>query len=205
VVRWTRSETAWAAGCLGAIAVVVLGALFLVANAIAGAPPRHEIHTPGARPVSYQIADSDGRIVRGRTAPTMSLAEFRCEAWRQGGQEVCPDPAQLSTLLWPHLEQAPATLYVGVMWTSCLPSPGYFNIEYTAGTLLLHCFDARPWFVWPLGGPRYARAAPSIVLVLVPVTDIPAGRLQVVYEERVERWLFDAVDTTQLGAVNVSG
>jgi hypothetical protein len=192
-------------GCLAVISITVLGSLLLVANALAGAPPRHEIHTPGARPVSYEIADYGGRIVWGRTTPTMSLDDFRCEAWRQSGQKVCPDAAELSRMLWPQLQQAPGTLYVGIMWTACLPSSFDFNIEYSPGTLLMHCFEAQPWVVSPIGRPAGAHAARSIVLVLVPLIDIPPGRLQVVYEERVERWFFDAVDTLQLGAVNLPG
>jgi hypothetical protein len=201
--RWTRSETVWAAGCLSFISLVVLLALLLIANTIAGAPPLHDIHTAGAQKVSYQIADYSGRIVWGPTTPTMSLDEFRCEAWRQSRQGICPDAAELSRTLWPQLQQTPATLYVGVMWRGCLPSPGHFNIEYLPGTLLMHCYEARPWFMSPLQIPEGARAARSIVLVTVSLTEIPSGKLQVVYEDRVERWLFDAVETFQLGVVTL--
>jgi hypothetical protein len=203
-IRWTRSERAWAAGCLSIISITVLGALLLVANAVAGAPPLHEIHTAGAEPVDYQVVNYDGRIsVWGPTVPTMSLDEFRCEAWRDGGQEVCPDAAELSRLLWPKLKQAPGTLYVGIRSTLCSPSLGHFNIEYSAGALLMHCYDARPWFVFPLQTPHYLYGQSVIDLVTVTVVGIPPGRLEVVFEYRVERWLFDAVDTFPLGAVNL--
>jgi hypothetical protein len=207
-VHWTRSEKAWTTGCLAAISITVLGALLLVANAVAGAPPAHEIHTAGARPLSYQIVVSGPRIVWGRIKPTTSLGDVRCQAWRQSESEVCPDAAELTRIFWPQLQQAPDTLYVGIVPTACWPSIASINIEYSPRSLLIHCFDARPWFGSPFGTPEgggEAFAEPSAVLVLVPLTGILPGSLQVVYEERVERWFFDAVETFPLGTVSLSG
>lgn len=185
----------------------VLFAILILVSSVAGAPPEHAVRTPGATPIGYEVAYSttylNGSLVAGVAAPATSIDEFRCAAWRAGGQPGgCPDSAELAKTLWPNVKQAPDTLYVGLRASTCQTVPDHLNIEYQDGRLVLHCHVAAQWLYFARSTMGVA-AQPAIALLTMPTGAMSHGKLTVVLENRVERWLFDQVTTVELGTVAI--
>lgn len=194
-----------AAGILALTSPLVFAALLLAA-AIAGAPPEHDIVPPNAVPVSYRVAqlstptDVYGDPSRRLPAPSTSIDDLRCAAWHVLMNRSCPASLTLGQRYWPSVAQQPNTIYVGVV---CITAPPHLNVEYGGGVITLHCHQADSWYHG--GGPHSDNTStPMLDLLLLPSTDIPHGHVRVVEEVRVERWLLDSVQTTHLGAVTIS-
>jgi len=185
------------------ITIPLLLAVVLFIGVAARAPQEHAVTTPGAVPVQAQLAFGSyrPRSAAEPVAPTTSIDQLRCDSWRVVFQEACPDSAQMAKTLWPDVLQEPNTLYVGIL-TFCLASPEHLNAEYLRGTLTLHCHYASPWW-------RFERremgvyAQMGIELVVVSTQNIPSGQVNVVLEERAERWIQDAVMQRSLGQVTI--
>jgi hypothetical protein len=94
------------------------------------------------------------------------------------------------------------TLYVGVLSTC----GSGFNVEYHGHDRLLvvHCYTAAAWIGFPASCCPGVTAGPTLALVLVPTEAIHSGRLTVVRDDRMERWLSDQSTESQLGTLIIS-
>jgi hypothetical protein len=182
---------------------------FLLTDAFL-APSAHDIHSPGGVSIRIQIADSDtGGFARGYK-PSQSLADVRCQVWRTYKGDPCPDDATAAQLYWPRLTQSPKTLYM--TWSPCGQYSNYpvatayygFNVEYldSKRTMIIHCYQATPWIHGP-GAPG-ANATLSFALLLIPTEAIPAGRLSVVQDDRVEHLFGDQSSEYQIATATIS-
>lgn len=194
------------AATMGCATPLVLVLLVVVAN-VAGAPPEHAVISKGGQTVAFQVAFQDpkfGHVASSPIAPTTSLADARCQAWRQTRSAPCPDSSSsLAREFWPTLQETPGMLYVG---TICDTSTAHFNVEYvpiSGGRLYLHCHSTAPWISFQR--PEMGVTAQIVTtLVVVPTSELGFGQLSVWEEDRVERWLDDQINLTELGVVTLS-
>lgn len=179
----------------GCLALVVVSVVAIFAGSIT--PPNHDVLSAGSRAIDYQAFETP----YGPIAPTTSLPDARCQAWRHFRGYNCPDGASLAREFWPALREAQGTLYVGL---TCYAAPAHFNVEYTGASVILHCHAAASWIQFephPMG----ETGSILFALVMVPTAQMRSGTLSVYQEDRVERWLNDQVTITQLGTVTVNG
>src|ERR1044071_4995148 len=198
IARWTAAVV---------ITIPLLAAVVIFAGVAAGAPEEHAVTTPGAEVVKVEFPTGiyEPRSGTGSVAPTTSLDQFRCEVWQQDPQQACPASDQLAISYWPDVLQQPDTLYLGVM-TSCGLSREHLDAEYLRGTLPLHCHCAAPWWRFeraPSGAQPQGVGRPSIELLVLNTANVPHGQVNVVFEERAERWFQDAVVQRNLGHVTI--
>jgi hypothetical protein len=178
----------------------------LAVASAAGAPPLHHVLSPGARAIGHQVGDQNGiNAVRQAIAPTTSLTQARCDAWRQRETTPCPDDSTLEKTYWPAVRQAPHTIYVGVLNTcDVVPLDDRFDVEYAGRSLTLRCYSVEAWVRPRAGAAMGTRGLIASALVIVPAIGIPPGRLAIYREDRAERWFFDDVRTQFLGAVTLT-
>ena len=172
-------------------------------------PADHDVHSPNGISIKGEIADPLESVPsyygplrpRGPIRPSQSIADIRCQVWRQNASSQCPDDSRLAPSLWPHVEQRPNILYVGLL-PSC---PGYFNIEYLSNdrTVTIHCHVAWPWISIPTGA-RGVVAIRETSLIVVPTDAIAPGALRVVQDDRVEHLIGDQTTETDLGTVTIT-
>ncbi len=192
--------------------IASLGASAAFALVLADAcitPADHEIHSPNGIAIKGEIANPIESVPsyygllqpRGPLRPSQSIADDRCQVWRQHMSGRCPDDATLAPSMWPHIKQRPATLYVGLL-PSC---PGYFNIEYLASdwTLIIHCHVAWPWIALPTSA-RGVEAIRGTTLVEAAIDAITPGEIRVVQDDRIEHLIGDQTKETELGTVTIT-
>lgn len=195
--RWLKS------GRTVALSVAVAVAVLLTVEFIT--PPAHEVHTPGAIAVNTQLVDSNPFVVAyPPIQPSQSLDTVRCEIWRTHRQHgpAC-DSTILATTYFPNVTQSPMTLYIP--WSAC----SSFNVEYRpwSRSVVIHCYTAEPWISLAFLTEQRAmgvEAQPQLALLLIPTQSIPAGNVNVVEDNRVERLLLDSSDEFQLGTATIS-
>ena len=179
------------------------GALLVAMGALLSwTPPAHEVHTVGGIAMTDVRVGSGGdpyhQCVFGPSAPSTSLDDLRCGAWRQRAPyKPCPDGSTLRQTMWPAITQATKTLYIATV------SGTTFNVEFLPSnrTLVVHCYFARAWLV--SRGPPGIGGAPMWMVLVVPTDLIGPGVVSVVRDDRVEHWLGDDVTETVLGRVEI--
>ena len=199
----SRTAKAGRVAAIGCVTTPLLVAILVLVGTVAGAPPEHDVITMGGRSIAYQTSTPYPQAhFYGAIAPTTSLDDARCQAWRQAYRGACPDATALRGTYWPGLQAAPQTLYVGVL-AYCDLDPSHFNLELGRGpSLVLHCRATARWLNLERS-PMGVVAEPITDLLVVSTASWKPGRYTVYREDRLERWLFDQVTTTQLGTVNV--
>jgi hypothetical protein len=188
---------------IGCFTLPFVAAVLIFVGTVAGAPPEHDVTTMGGRSIPFRTATPDPQAhVYGPIAPTTSLGDARCQAWRQNHSGACPDDSALAGTYWPALQPSDRTLYVGVA-AYCDPESNHFNLELGRGaSLVLHCHYAARW-VNLERPPAGVVAEPIITLLIVSTATWSPGRYSIYREDRLERWLDDQVTTTLLGTVTV--
>jgi len=203
------SELATSARSTVRVAAAVVITLPLVLSLVylggylAGAPAEREVLRVGHMPVAAEVVSPSLPQVYGPLVPSTSLSTIRCEAWSQRHPGPCPDEATLAAAYWPQVEQAPQTVYAGILST-CDTAPEHFNVEYFQGILTIHCHTAgRLAYVWQ--GPPHSdsRAEVVSVLVTIPSAGMQPGPLWIYREDRVERWISDIVTQNLIGLVTI--
>jgi hypothetical protein len=192
-------------GCLVAVAVPLAGfAALVLATAT---PTPHPIHTPGAAEVkTREYIDRRPLFDSSLPAPTMSLDDLRCAAWRTAETRACPDAATLALQMWTDATQAPQTLYVAVheICGTLAKQTNGFNVEYIGSqrTLTLHCYSAQAWLQFPNG--TGSREQSSMFLIDVSTQAIHTGSVSVFEDDRVEHLVGDDSTQTLLGIVTIT-
>lgn len=173
------------------------------------APADHDVHSPTGIAIKAAIANPIESVPSyygllqptGPLRPSQSIADVRCQVWRQRTSGTCPDDSMLAPSMWPRVKQRPKTLYVGLL-PSC---PGYFNIEYFARDrrLTIHCHVAWPWISIPTGAHGVA-AIRGTTLVEAATDAITPGEIRVVQDDRIEHLIGDQTTETELGTVTIT-
>jgi hypothetical protein len=187
----------------GLVTIPLVLSLIYFGGVAIGAPVEHDVLPEGHTPITWEVAEPSG-YTYGPLAPTTSLTNARCQSWLQDHPGTCPDEQTLAGMYWTKLDQAPQTVYVGILST-CETAPGHFNVEYFQGILTMHCHSAgRLVNVWQ--GPHSdARAQVVSLLVAVATAGMKRGPLWIYREDRVERWISDIVRLELIGVVTIGG
>jgi hypothetical protein len=195
-----RRLVAW--GVVGGVLLIMAVAFF--------PPPAHEIHTSGSSPLDSRLVASDpgvwsnGQVIQ----PGESIDMIRCRRWqaRRSLGLACPDSATLAADFFPNLTQTPKTLYLpwqrcyldGALWAG-------FNLEYQPirRTLVIHCYTAEAWIHW-----RQVRTAmwpqPEQLMLVVSTKSLPVGDINIVEDDRVERYAGDISTEFPRGTATIS-
>jgi hypothetical protein len=196
----------WVVVVSAGIAVIIELAQLLVLAELFVAPRAHDVHSPGGIPIRVQTAASRGPVLV--IAASESIADLRCQVWLAG--EVtdqgfrphagpCPDAATLAAAYWPQFSQSPKTLYL--TWRRCF----VFNVEYITSrrALIIHCYTAGTFI--PSTSQHPGTAAESTRDILVAPTDVMSpGSLNIVEDDRVERFIGDYTTERQLATATIS-
>jgi len=196
----------WVVVLSAAIAVIIELAQLLVLAELFVSPQAHEIHSPDGIPIKVRTAASIGPVLV--IAASESIADVRCQVWLAG--EVtdqgfrphagpCPDAATLAAAYWPQFSQSPMTLYL--TWRRCF----VFNVEYITSrrALIIHCYTAGTFI--PSAPQHPGTAAESTRDILVAPTDaMSPGSLNIVEDDRVERFIGDYTTERQLATATIS-
>jgi len=191
--------------------------LFLAVDAC-GTPVSHDIHTPGATPLTIQLADTDPlHALRFEpVTPSESLDTIRCEIWHELNPptSACPDSASLANAYFPRLTQSPETLYFS--WQRCGRTQAVygtysfatgFNAEYRLSdrTLVLHCNSTGPWVYWfGMGIHGIGPLPPPPSLVTVAATSFGPGTMRIVEDDRLEHFVGDQSTEFQVATATIS-
>ena len=179
-----------------------LALVLLAMYGLTSSPSEHDVYTDGGTPLAYTVGSVyPGVHVMGPIAPTLSLADVRCDAWLQQHTGSCPNEPTLAATYWPSLRQEQQTLYVGVL-NSCDKNQAHFNLEYIGFYLILHCHETAPWLHLNRG-PMGANMEILAELVIVSTSHMEKGSLYVWQDDRVERWVSDLSQRTLLGVVAI--
>jgi len=184
--------------------------ILLLADAFA-APIAHDVHSPGATPVSItRFDDIPGKLDWVYGPPTQDLAAIRCVAFAAGSSQPKCDPTQVPE--YPKLGQEPHTLYM--VWGCAswfvngngILLDGY-NVEWFASsrTLVLHCYTGKPWLYFPQ---RVYGIAPmplrAFTLLAVPTSEMASGAIHIDEDDRLEHLIGDQSTEYQLATGTVS-
>lgn len=203
--------TRWRIAWLSAGAAV---ALLLVIAFVA--PPAHDVHTSDGLAIKAHVAYPNPSLPIFAMKPSESLGDIRCQQWRADFRnpqraDPCPDDATLAKRYWSQLVQTPNTLYLAFP-PSCAQDVGGqsvdygFNAEYlgSSRTVILHCYYAKPWFIWHTSSPMGTAAIPPIVLLLVPTNGISSGPLSILEDYRIEHLVGDWSNESTIGTATIS-
>jgi hypothetical protein len=200
VRHWLRGKWTIRVGVIGAILVILAIALV--------APSPHDVHSPGATPLSVAVFDSDQTIGWGKGGPSQSLGDINCQLFV--GQPNRCDSNALSNH-FPQLTQHPHVLYV--VWPHCrwsengnyVKSQG-FNLDFLPATrtLVIHCYAATPWLLIPTNSGGGTRPSPLRTLLAIQTTSIRAGDITIWEDDRLEHLLGDQSAEFQFATATIS-
>ena len=199
--HWLRSNQTVRLGLLAAMVVIL---------AIVSLPPSlHEMHSPGATPLSVAAFDSDASIGWLSGGPSQSLADIKCVSYVS--QPTRCDANALSNH-FPELTQHPQVLYL--IWPHCIwiengnyvKSQG-FNLDFLPATrtLVIHCYAATPWLLLPPpNSGSGTRPSPLRALLAIPTASIGAGDVKIWENDRLEHLVGDQSTEFQVATATVS-
>jgi hypothetical protein len=189
---------------------LVLVAGILVAFAIVSLPPSpHEVSSPGSIPTRAEVFDSDPAIHWLGGGPSQSLADIRCIVGIQVQNQTNPcDAKALSHFR--NLSQQPQVLYL--VWAHCHWNDSQYvrsqgvNLDFqpASRTLVIHCYAATPWLLWPTGNTGAGtRPSPLTALLVVRTASIGPGPITIREDDRLEHLLGDQSTEFQVGTATI--
>lgn len=194
-----------------AVAATMATAISLIglAGVATWTPPVHAMHAAGAAAVQAYFAPGSVPRHGGPIPPSTSLDQVRCEVWKSTSSQPCPDGADLARRYWPTQRQSPNTLYLTLGTPSVASNdPSGFNVEHDRAheVLVYNTYQSHALFVrWRADDTPGAGLQPGLELLVVTLSGIPSGTVQIIERDWTQRVTGDQRDGDYvLGTVTIA-